>query len=411
MLQRVLCTAAVLGAVAMPASADAAGKTAGPWPDVAVVGYTLPTATYRGVTLDPTLTTGPSHVGKVKVTVTVKHGKKTKTKVKFVTETIQSNDEWLVVSSRIATNVVSVSTTGTFGSVATSLLPPGNLPGAAIGTLPTYGSVEADGYVWLLDYSVSPAPLYAVGRGGAVHLVASLNGDFTGLTASGNTLEATDNSGFIDKCVINKGPAAACTPIAVPTTIDGGQVDAIGTVRDRVWFTDDAGELANFRPVTDRFAGPFGDRKVGGVLTGEASSDPGTLTTSDGGYLYLAGGQDTDALFDNDQILKINPGSGHVMRSYSDGLTDVVALTGASDGNVWFVDQTNTSTGAGRIGLLDTKAGWIHEYNLPRGYRLPAVGAAIAAGPVGSETVFFTLQTISGGHAAVGEVSGIGPGA
>jgi streptogramin lyase len=87
-------------------------------------------------------------------------------------------------------------------------------------------------------------------------------------------------------------------------------------------------------------------------------------------------------------------------------------MTATSDGNLWFLDSTNPATGAGRVGSLDTSTGVIHEFKLPKGFRLPATGAAIAAGPYGSSTVYFTLETASQQGSAIGVVTGtelVGP--
>ena len=99
--------------------------------------------------------------------------------------------------------------------------------------------------------------------------------------------------------------------------------------------------------------------------------------------------------------------SGARLGSFSRGLTNVVALTAASDGNIWFVNETDASTGAGTVGVLNTADGSLAQYKLPSGYRLPSSGASIEPGPVGSNTVFFTLQTTVGARAALGEVTGI----
>jgi len=420
MLQRVLRIAALVGVAVMPAAASAATGTA---PPVTIKAYTVPRGTYPGVALTAALSNGPSRYETVKikikvqrtVKVKIKVGKKhktvlrtvTKTKIKRVKENVASAQDWMVVSASTSSDLLSVSPTGQMTLVATGLLPQGNVPSGQISALPGYGSVEADGRVWLLDYSVSPAPLYAIGPGGAITLAASLQGDFTGLTVSGNTLLATDNSGFIDKCAISKQATASCTAVPVPLTFDNGQVDAIGTAGGHFWFTDDSGELGLFRAANNSFSGPFGDHTVSGVSAGEASSDLGTITASSAGALYLAGGQEADADFQNNLILRVNTKTGGLAHTYSTGLTNVVAMTGGADGNIWFLDETNSTTGVGKVGMLNTTTGRIYEYALPKGYRLPASAFAIGSGPQSSDTVFFTLQTTVGAHAAVGVVSGI----
>jgi hypothetical protein len=188
----------------------------------------------------------------------------------------------------------------------------------------------------------------------------------------------------------------------VPVTFDNGQVDALGTAGGHFWFTDDSGELGLFRAANNSFSGPFGDHSRSGASAGEASSDPDTITASSAGALYLAGGQEADALFENDAILKVNTRTGGLEQTYSNGLSNVVAMSGAPDGNIWFLDETDATTGAGELGELNTSTGRIQEYALPKGYRLPASAFAIAPGPSTSNTVYFTLQTTATARAAVG---------
>jgi hypothetical protein len=123
--------------------------------------------------------------------------------------------------------------------------------------------------------------------------------------------------------------------------------------------------------------------------------------------MYVAAGEGTDPLFQNDLIRLLDPHQGVVLRNYSGGLTDVVAVTAGGDGNIWFLDETNASTGAAKVGVLDIDAGLMHEYALPKGYSLPSSVPDIAAGPAGSDTLFFTLRSTASGNAAIGEVTGI----
>jgi streptogramin lyase len=273
---------------------------------------------------------------------------------------------------------------------------------------PTYGSVEVDGHVWVLDYSAVLAPLYAIPPNGHPLEVATLTGDLTDMTAGpDNTIVVSDNAGDLDRCAITKQPHASCSTVPVPTRFDAGPVDAVGQAGGRIWFTDDAGELASFNPSKGSFAGPYGDLSTGAVVSGEASADPGTIAGAPNGELFVAAGEGSDPLFENDLIRVIYPSSGTRLGSFSRGLTNVVALTAASDGNIWFVNETNASTGAGTVGVLNTLSGTLRQYKLPTGYRLPRSGVSIDPGPVGSNTVFFTLQTNAGGNAALGEVTGI----
>ena len=409
-----LLTAAVLFlCVALPAVADA--SSAAPAPTV-VRAFRLTVPGYSGLRITSAISTGPSQRRRVKVTytvtVTVKHkGKKKKKKekrTKLVTETVNSKQEWVVVTSGLEAEVLSVTAARKVGVVATSLLPPAGVPSGQTSLEPTFGSVEVAGHVWVLDYSATLAPLYAISPSGHVLEAATLAGDLTDMTAGpDNTIDVTDNAGNLDRCAINKQPYASCRAVPVPTKFDSGPVDAIGQGGGRVWFTDDAGELASFNPAKDSFAGPYGDLRTGAVLTGEASADPGTIATAANGDMYVAAGEGSDPLFENNLIRAIAPRTGARVTSVSRGLTNVVALTAASDGNIWFVNEKNASTGAGTVGVLNTLYGTLHQYNIPTGYRLPASGVSIDPGPIGSDTVFFTLQANAGAKAALGEVTGI----
>jgi len=421
-ISQTLVTTALLLSTAVCAAPGAA--SAQPLPALKVRAFKLSLPGSTGMQVTPAISVGPSHRARVKVmytvivttTVTVKHkGKKKRKKTvrkrekrtKFVTETINSTQDWVVVASGLEAEVLSVTAGGKVGTVATSLLPPGVVPSGETSVLPTYGSVDVDGYVWVLNYSAAAAPLYAISPSGHTQEVATLSGAITDMTAGpDNTLEMTDNAGFIDRCAINKQPHASCKALPVPVKFDGGQVDAIGQGGGRVWFTDDVGELASFNPATNSFAGPYGDLS-GAVLAGEASALPRTITTASNGDLFVAAGEGSDPLFENDLIRAISPHTGARLRSFSLDLTDVVAVTTGSDGNIWFLNETNTSTGAGTVGVLETANGVMHQYPLPKGYRLPASGVGIDPGPIGSHTLFFTLQTTAAGAAALGEVTGI----
>jgi streptogramin lyase len=411
-----LTAAALLLCVVVPAAA-AASSTA-PAPKVRAFKLTVPG--YSGLRITSGISTGPSQRRRVKVkytvtvTVTVKQKhkkkkiKKKEERTKFVTETVNSKQEWVVVSSGLEAEVLSVTAARKVGVVASSLLPPASVPSGQTSLEPTFGSVEADGHVWVLDYSAPLAPLYAISPRDQVLETATLTGDLTDMTAGpDNTIDVTDNAGNLDRCAIDKQPHASCKAVPVPTKFDSGPVDAIGQGGGRVWFTDDAGELASFNPSKDSFAGPFGDLRTGAVLTGEASADPGTIATAANGDMYVAAGEGSDPLFENNLIRTIAPRTGAPVTSVSSGLTNVVALTAASDGNIWFVNETNASTGAGTVGVLNTLYRTVHQYKLPNGYRLPPSGVSIDPGPIGSDTVFFTLQTDAGSKASLGEVTGI----
>ncbi len=413
---RLLVAAALILALALPASADA--STTSSATQVHAFKLTLPG--YSGLHITSAISAGPSQRRRVKVTytvivtVTVKHKHKKKKiqkrekRSKWVTETVNSKQEWVVVTSGLEAEVLSVTAARKVGVVATSLLPPATAPSGQTSLEPTFGSVEVDGHVWVLDYSATQAPLYAIAPSGRVFDTASLTGDLTDMTAGpDNTIDVTDNAGNLDRCGISKLPYASCKVVPVPTKFDSGPVDAIGQGGGRVWFTDDAGELASFNPSKNSFAGPFGDLRTGAVITGEASADPGTIASTANGDLYVAAGEGSDPTFENNLIRLIRPQTGARATSFSRGLTNVVALTAASDGNIWFVNETNASTGAGTVGMLNTVSGAIRQYPLPKGYRLPPSGVSIDPGPVGSSTVFFTLQTTVGAKASLGEVTGI----
>jgi streptogramin lyase len=405
---QLLSAAALLLSLTIPASAGASSRAPAP----KVRAFKLRVPGFSGLHITSAMSAGPSQRRRVRLTYTVSvtHNGTTQRakRVRWVIKTIASKREWVVVSSRLGTEVLSVTPARKVGVVATGLLPPAGAPVGQTSLAPAYGSVEADGHVWLLDYSATFAPLYAIAPSGRVVEAATLTGALTDMTAGpDNTIEVTDNSGYVDRCAIGKRPQVFCKVVPVPVRFDSGLADAVGQGGGRVWFTDDAGELGSFNPFRDSFAGPFGDLRTGAAPTGEASADPGTIATAANGYMYVAAGEGTNPLFGNDLIRVIDPNSGALILSFSRGLTNVVALTAAADGNIWFVNETNASTGAGTIGVLNTVYGTMRQYRLPKAYRLPASGVSIAPGPVGSDTLFFTLQTDAGGAAALGEVTGI----
>jgi streptogramin lyase len=414
---RLVGAAALLLCVALPAPADAAASSTAQVLGPQVHAFQLTEPGLSGLRITPAISTGPSQRRRVRViytvTVTVRHrGRRPKRKqerrTRFVTETINSKQEWVVVTGAQGADVLSVTPEREVGVVATGLLGPAVVPSGQTSLEPTYGSVSVDGHVWVLDYSAPLAPLYAISPGGHALQVATLTGDLTDMTAGpDNTIDVTDNAGNLDRCAINKQPHASCQVVPVPTSFDAGPVDAIGQGGGRVWFTDDAGELASFNPSGERFAGPYGDLRTGAAVAGEASAEPRTIADAPNGDLFVAAGEGSDPLFQNNLIRAINPSTGARLRSFSRGLTNVVALTAASDGNILFVNETNASTGTGTVGLLDTDSGTLHQYAIPKGYRLPPSGVSIDPGPIGSSTVFFTLQTNAGGNAALGEITGI----
>ena len=403
-----LLSAAVLCLCLMlPGLADASPAAPGP----KIRAFTLKVPGYSGLRITSAISNGPSQRRRVKVTymVTVKrNGMKQRVKrTKRVIKTVNSNQEWVVVGNGLKADVLSVTAARRVRVVARGLLPSPSVPSGQTSLQPTFGSVEVDGHVWVLDYSAPLAPLYAISPSGHVTETATLTGALTDMTAGpDNTIDVTDNDGSLDRCAINRHPHASCKVVPVPTRFDSGLVDAVGEGGGRIWFTDDAGELASFNPSRYSFAGPYGDLSTGAVITGEASADPGTIASVENGDMYVAAGEGSDPLFENDLIRVIAPKTGALLASFA-GLTNVVALTAAADGNIWFMNETNVSTGAGTIGVLNTLDGIEHQYKLPRGYRLPSSGVSIDPGPVGSDTVFFTLQTEAGAKAALGEVTGI----
>ena len=384
--------------------------TAGP-----VSAFTLPLRGYRGMTVTPALSIGPSHVGRVKITVRVKrtvrvahHRRRTKwvTRTRFVRRKITSKQEYLVLSGSSHSDLVALSLSGAVKLLSTGLPPGTTAPSEQLSGAPEYASVQVDRRVWLLDDALDPALLYMVGPRNRPVQVASLTGAFTDLIAGpGNNLRAADNSGTIASCAITRRLSVTCTSVSVPSTFAGGQVVALGQAGGRIWVTDNSGELGRLNPFNGVFTGPFGDINQNGQAAGEASSDPHTLASGARSVLYLAGGQESNPLFQNNLILRVNARNGAVTATYKGGLSDVIALTVGADGNIWFVDETNAQTGGGDVGVLNTRSGVLQQYPLPPGYQLPASGAAISPGPVGSNTLFITLQTVRSGQPAFGVIS------
>jgi streptogramin lyase len=401
---QLLSAAVLVLAVALPTAAGASSRA----PAVRVLAFKLRVPGHSGLHITPAITTGPTRRRRVKVTYIATVNQTSEMRTKWVVQTVNSKQEWVVVSGGLEAEVLSVTPPRKIGVVARGLLPPASVPSGQISLQASFASVAVDGHVWVLDSSAPLAPLYAISPSGHVRRTATLTGDLTDMTAGpDNTIDVSDSSGNLDRCAINTRPHASCKVVRVPARFDAGTADAIGQGGGRVWFTDDAGQLASFNPFRDRFAGPYGDLSTGAVVTGEASADPGSIADVANGDLYVAAGEGSDPLFENDLIRAINPRNGARVASFSRGLTNVVALTAASDGNIWFVNERSASTGAGTVGVLNTLHGTLYQYKLPKGYRLPPSGVSIDPGPVGSNTVFFTLQTIAGAKAALGEVTGI----
>ncbi len=392
-----------------------ATKRKPPTPRLKISAISLPAAYRAGMGLTAAMLPGPTRVARVRrayyVTVTVKgpHGQRHTKRVKRtrrVRTTVYATREWVVVSSALESQLLGVTPAGRVRTVATGMLPSPPAPAGQSSPLPAYGSVEADGFIWLINYQASPAVLYAVSHTGRIRTVAQLTGSLTGITAGPRgTLEITDNGGHIYRCRITKRPSANCVALPVPPTFSGGQVDAVGSAGGRVWFTDDKGELGSLNLSGNRFAGPFGDVTQVGQKVGFASAVPGTIVTSPRGTMFVAAGQSSTPLLQSGQIKAVNPRNGRVTRTYAAGFVNIVAMTVTADGRIWFLDLLNPATGAGRVGTLNPVTGAVREFRLPKGFRLPAFGQAIAPGPYGSDTAFFTLQPLIGRRTALGLVS------
>jgi hypothetical protein len=127
------------------------------------------------------------------------------------------------------------------------------------------------------------------------------------------------------------------------------------------------------------------------------------------GQLYVV-----DKLANQIDELSESPSYGRVASFAVPAGTTITALTLGPDGNIWFT-EAGSSPG---IGELDVSTGQIiGQYPLPAGFRMPTPSAgagtlppaptfAIAAGPAGTDTVWFTAQT-STGSPAVGEIEGV----
>lgn len=312
-----------------------------------------------------------------------------------------SDAEWFVVSGTKQW-LLSISPTGQQSSVANGLA-------SDDGTPVNYASVDADGYDWVLDNDQGPGNvLYAVGASDSpspgLNPVARFGDYGQDLTLGPDgALYASDNDGII-RCQITAAPSASCSTVAIPPPFyTGAGAFAIDGGGNAVWFTDGAGELGAY--ASNGFSGPYPSSGAA-----DASTDAGTLVTAANGFVYMAGGASTNASANNNRIYEFSPGDPDSVGVAASGLGDVVAMTVAPDGNVWFLDDG----GNGSVGELNVSTGAVTSYALPSGLWLPQNGWRIADGPSlpdahGDGEVFFTATTANNGqgNAAVGEVAGI----
>ena len=311
-----------------------------------------------------------------------------------------SDAEWFVVSGRNQ-SLVSISPTGRQSLVANGLASDAGLP-------VNYASVVADGYDWVLDNNQGPGNvLYAVGAANSpnpgLNPVARFGNYGEDMTLGPDgALYVSDNNGVI-RCQITPAPSASCSTAAIPSPFyTGTGAFAIDGGGNAVWFTDGLGELGAY--TSGGFSGPYPASRATG-----ASTYPGTIVTAANGYVYMAGGPQSNAGI-NSQILVFSPGDPQQVRVAASGLGNVVALTAGPDGNVWFLDDG----GSGSVDELNVSTNAVSSHALPSGLYLPQSGWRIAPGPSspdanGDGEVFFTATTANNGqgNAAIGEVTGI----
>ena len=335
-----------------------------------------------------------------------------------------SQNEWFILTSASGTSVLQEPVGGGTPTVTATNL------GSPSGGYPAM--VSADGLDWAVaDTDGVHGGLFAIDSSGNATRVAMPGYDpsqdkeqidvFEDMTVApdGNLYLTDSGTGYVYQCAISAipSPSASCGPTpgvpcgASPVPYDydcngpsnGLLPKSIASAGGKLWINDNSRNIVSMT-TSGAFAGPFAQSDG----SGNASYSPRTLVAADG-FLWSVGGF-ADGTGENSEILKIDPASGAVVATYQAG--EALALTVDAAGNIWYVGQN--SAGASGVGELDPTTGTIVFTAAPAGsfvpypenqYPLdPAGGEAIAPGPAGSNTLFFTGQNGSGAP-IIGEVT------
>ncbi len=296
--------------------------------------------------------------------------------------------EWFVLADAGTTDpVMEVTTGGSFSEINGSL-PDGDS---------WVASVTANGAGWL---QAEGGDLWQVTAGGTATDYGTPGGDAEDMAlGSDGALYITDNGdGDIIRCSISSGPPATCSTDLLSNLFSANDPDAIAAVGNELFFSTDNAELGSLT-LSGLLSGPFGDDGRG---NGTVSSTAGSMVAGANGLLYAAGGQGSDG--NATDIVAINPATGAVEQTYGNAQgmpsgANPTTLT-AADGNIWFMDD-----GTNAVGELDVATGTISEYAVPDNGDALGMNNAIAAGPSGTNTVFFSAQDANG-NPIMGEITG-----
>ncbi len=298
-----------------------------------------------------------------------------------------SGDWFVLGDAGSKDSVINVTTNGKFHKVNGSL-PDGDT---------WVAGVVADGAGWL---QAEGGGLWKVTTQGQATDYGTPGGDEEDMTLGPDgALYLTDNSaGAIVRCLINSGPPAECAPDQLSSLFSALAPAAIADVDNVLFFTTNNSELGALTG-TGAQSGPIADS--GGK--GPVSPAAGSMVVGPNGLLYAAGGAAGSSQGNATDLVAINPRTGAVVKTFGKtaglpGKGSPSALTSAG-GNIWFLDD-----GTDNVGELDVKTGKISEYALPGLGNQLAYNAAIAPGPSGSNTVFFSVQDANG-NPVIGEVN------
>jgi streptogramin lyase len=278
------------------------------------------------------------------------------------------------------------------GTLAAGSVSPLAAPGLSAETSTIEAMVSAKGLIWA---AANGGNLYALSTDGSTATKFTGTGDIRDMaTGPDGNLWTTDNGNHIDKW------AVAATPTATVTQNLGS--DGPAAITNAGGFLVWSDELYHYPWYTSTSGTEFGP------FAGSTMSTFAHSMVQIGSNLWTVAPLSTPNKINE---LSASPTYGLIHSYTAAAGSTITAVTAGPDGALWF-----TEAGASpAIGQLDPSTGTITQYPLPSGYTMPApAGAtlppaptfAIAPGPSGSNTVWFTAQT-SGGAPAVGEITGV----